>query len=162
MTGATTPTPPTRHFRSERGQVAGVETIPFAILVFVAGLLLVVNVWAVIDTRAAVDTAARDYLRAYTGAPDAATARARGRTAAEASLGERGRSGRRTIVDPTAPFGPCRPATVRITVEVPAVRAPFIGSIGTTTVESTQTELVQPWGDATAADDDRIPTPCDR
>lgn len=135
--------------RSERGQAAGIESVPFGILVFVAGLILVVNVWAVIDTRAAVDTAARDYLRAYTASDDLPSATARGRAAANASVSARsGAADRLVIHDPREPFGPCRPATVELEFEVPAIRAPFIGSIGMTTVSTTQTELVQPYGDA--------------
>ena len=32
--------------RSDRGQVGGIEVLPFGLLVFVVGTLLVANVWA--------------------------------------------------------------------------------------------------------------------
>src|SRR5690606_2186473 len=44
--------------RGERGQVAGIEALPFGLLIFVAGTLLVVNIWGVVDTKFAADTAA--------------------------------------------------------------------------------------------------------
>jgi hypothetical protein len=117
-----------------------------------------VNLWAVVDTRAAVDGAARDYLRAYTAATTGADARASGRAAALAALGTR-HGDRLHIDDPSADFGPCRPATVTVRFEVPAIRAPFIGSIGTSTVTATQTELVQPYGRAIDEGGD-APDPC--
>ena len=149
-----------RRARGERGQAAGVETIPFGILVFIGGLLLVVNLWAAVDTRTALDSAARDYLRAYTSSATSASARARARDAAVASM--RGRSGteRVRITDPAEPFGPCRPATVVLELDVPSLRAPFIGSIGTTTVTARQTELVQPYGRA-VDESATTPTACD-
>jgi len=147
---------------SEAGQAAGLETIPFGIIVFVGGLLLMVNLWAVVDTRAALDSAARDYLRAYTSSADSATGRRRGTAAVEASMtGRNGTAGSVRITNPAAPFGPCRPATVVLRLEVPAFRAPFIGSIGNTVVSTTQTELVQPFGTATDEGAALGATPCD-
>lgn len=149
--------------RDERGQAAGVEAVPFGVLVFVTGVLLAVNVWSAVDARVAVDGAARDYLRAYTGAPDGAAARDRGRSAAAASLAARRHAATRaTVTDPTEPFGPCRPATVVVEIDTPTIRAPFVGSLGTTTVRARRTELVQPHGVARDADDAIGPTPCDR
>jgi hypothetical protein len=139
------------HTRSERGQAAGVETIPFGILVFIAGLLLVVNVWASVDARMAADAAARDYLRAYTAAATVAEAQQEGAASARRSLAARiGASARATVAAPTQPFGPCLPATVRIDIRVPAIAAPFLGTFGERTVTATLTELVQPFGDARA------------
>ena len=146
---------------AESGQAAGVETIPFGILVFVGGLLLVVNAWAVVDTRAALDTAARDYLRVYGAASTSADGRTAGRAAARDSLAARSVGEHVVIVDPAEPFGPCRPATVELRLTVPAIRAPFIGSIGTTTVTATETELVQPYGVARDERAPDAPSPCD-
>lgn len=150
-----------RSVRSESGQAAGVESVPFGILVFVGGMLLVVNVWAVVDTRAALDSAARDYLRAYTSSPDSASARQRGGAAAHRSLDGRSSSEHLRIVDPAGPFGPCRPATVTLELEVRSLHAPFIGSIGTSVVSTTQTELVQPFADAIDEGSPTQRTPCD-
>jgi hypothetical protein len=51
--------------RDDRGQVGGIEALPFGLLVFVVGSLLVANAWAVIDAKIAVDAAARQAARAY-------------------------------------------------------------------------------------------------
>jgi len=132
----------------ERGQ-AGVETIPFGILVFIGGVLLVVNVWSVVDARMTVDSAARDYLRAYTGAARASDARSAGATAAHETVAARGRGAEPlAITAPREVFGPCRSATVTVTLDVAAVRIPFLGTIGSTSVSATETELVAPFGAA--------------
>lgn len=143
----------TCHWRGdERGQ-AGVETIPFGVLVFVSGMLLVVNVWSVVDARMTVDSAARDYLRAYTNAARADSARTEGMEAASQTVTARGRHGDKlTVTAPTDVFGPCRAATVTVHLEVPAIRLPFLGSIGTTDVSATETELVAPYGSAIGPD----------
>ena len=59
-------------WRDDRGQVAGIEVLPFGFLVLVAGTLLVVNAWAVVDAKFAVDAAVREAARAYVEAPDEA------------------------------------------------------------------------------------------
>lgn len=138
--------------RDERGQ-AGVETIPLGIMVFVAMTLLLVNVWSVIDARMTVDSAARDYLRAYTGAALSAQARGEGAAAVARTIEARHRGGDTlTIAPPTQVFGPCRAASVTVTLEVPAIRLPFLGSLGTTHVSATQRELIEPYGSAVGPD----------
>ncbi|MEY2465047.1 MAG: hypothetical protein QOH64_3185, partial [Acidimicrobiaceae bacterium] len=52
-------------WRDEHGQVAGVEALPFGVLLFVVGALLVANAWAVIDAKMATDSAAREAARTY-------------------------------------------------------------------------------------------------
>ena len=47
------------------GQVGGIEALPFGLLVFVVGALLVANAWAVVDAKLAVDAAARQATRHY-------------------------------------------------------------------------------------------------
>ena len=143
----------------ERGQ-AGIETIPLGILVFVGGMLLVVNVWSVLDARMTVDSAARDYLRAYTNATTGAVGRAAGESAVRSTVASRGRRDAGVAIHaPSEAFGPCHPATVSVTLSLPAVRIPFLGSIGTTEVSSTETELVAPYGLAQGATIDG--TACD-
>jgi hypothetical protein len=43
---------------SDAGMVGGIETLPFGLLVFVVGSLLVAQAWAVVDAKLAVDAAA--------------------------------------------------------------------------------------------------------
>ncbi len=61
------------NWSDDGGQVAGIETIPFGILLFVIGALLVANAWAVIDVKMAVTSAAREAARTYVEAPDHVT-----------------------------------------------------------------------------------------
>ena len=91
------PTGPTR-LAGDGGQVAGIEALPFGVLIFVVGALLVSNLWAVVDAKIVVDAAAREAVRAYVEAPDATTGAAgRGvaarwsaaRASARAALGRR-------------------------------------------------------------------------
>ena len=74
--------------------VGGVEILPLALLVFTAGMLLVMNGWAIVDARLAVAGAAREAVRTAVEAPDAGTAFACGRgggTARARGLGPSGR-----------------------------------------------------------------------
>lgn len=129
--------------RDDRGYAGGVETIPFGILVFISFTLLIFNVWAVIDARMVAGSAAREYIRGYTESPDRATARDTAADAARTVLSAHGRNPSGLTIDvPTERFGPCQRATVTLTMVVPAVRAPFVGSIGTSTVRATASELV--------------------
>ena len=49
--------------RREQGFVAGGEVLPFGVLIFVLGTLLLVNAWAVIDAKFAVSSASREAAR---------------------------------------------------------------------------------------------------
>jgi hypothetical protein len=50
--------------RDEGGAVGGLEVLPFGLLIFVVGILLVVNAWAVVDAKLAAEAAAREAARA--------------------------------------------------------------------------------------------------
>ena len=129
--------------RDDRAFAGGVETIPFGILVFISFTLLVFNLWAVIDARMVAGSAAREYVRAYTEAADRADARRTGAVAAATVMTAHGRNPAALRIDvPVEGFGPCERATVTVTMTVPAVRAPFVGSIGASTVSATSSELV--------------------
>ena len=150
--------------RGERGQAAGIETIPFGILVFVGGLLLVVNAWAVVDHRGAVDAAASAYLRAYTAAPSLDAGRVAGEDAARRSLGDRRSLADHLVIShPAESFGPCRVATVTVSMDVPMVRMPFLGEFGETTVSVSAVDLIQPFARTvgSAADRNLRGTVCD-
>lgn len=148
----------------ERGQAAGLETVPFGVLVFVGGVLIAVNAWAVVDHRAAVDAAASAYLRAYTAAPSPELARAAGADAARRSLGNRVAAAQELeVVAPREVFRPCRVATVVVRLRVPVARVPFMGDLGDTTVEARAVDLVQPYGttDLSAEERSLAGTVCD-
>ena len=46
--------------RGDAGMVGGIEVLPFGVLIFVVGSLLVANAWAVVDTKFMVTSAARE------------------------------------------------------------------------------------------------------
>lgn len=133
--------------RSERGAVAGLEGVVFGALILVAGAIVVVNAWAVLQSRRTLDGAAREYLRAYTESDDPDTALTTARHALDAVLtgehraGLRGSQVRIDEPDPSR-FGPCAEASVVLSAEVPAARVPFIGEVASTKLHVTHTELV--------------------
>jgi hypothetical protein len=144
---------------SERGMVAGGEALVFGTLVLLAGALVLVNVWSVIETRAAVDAAAREYLRAYTRADDRDHALDAADLAARAALAARDTPLRTLrIVEPAAAqFGPCGRAEVTLIATVPAARVPFVGEVAATEVRVTHAELLGAHEEVTPHDrfDDR-------
>jgi putative hemolysin len=150
---------PTGGRRDDRGQVGGIEALPFGILVFVAGTLLALNVWAVIDAKLAVDAAARAATRHFVEAEVATTG---GTDDAErAAVG----AGLDTIEayghDPTQAtvelsrlaaaggqngFTRCARATFTAQYHVPALTIPWIGGFGDGfDVTSSHSELVDPF-----------------
>lgn len=67
--------------RGERGAVAGLEGVLFAVLILVTGTLVVTNSWSVLQVRRSLDGAAREYIRGYTQAADPTAAQRDGRIA---------------------------------------------------------------------------------
>ena len=150
--------------RGERGAVGGLEALLFGFLVLLGGAGLMVNTWGVIETRTALDTAAREYLRAYTAAADPASAARAGSEAARRVLAERGTPLRDLAVDAPDPtlFGPCQPVEVTLSAEVDDLRVPFIDRLGPSTVSVTGAELVDAHREMTpGARHDAEATPCD-
>lgn len=140
--------------RTDAGQVGGIEALPFGILVFVVGALLVANAWAVIDAKLAVDAAARQATRQYveadaSGDPEQsaidaglATVEAYGRDPANARIGLSGLEGSGAQQG----FTRCARATFRASYEVPALTIPWIGGFGDgIDVTSHHSELVDPY-----------------
>ncbi len=140
-----------RRGRGDRGAVGGIEALPFGLLLFVVGGLLVANAWAVIDAKFALTAAAREATRTYVEAPDAATAAADADAAARAAIAGFGRDPRRVHVsvpaDPAA-FTRCARVRIQVAYDVPAVPLPWIGGLGRgITVRAAHTELVDPYRD---------------
>lgn len=137
--------------RGERGQAGGMEVLPFGLLVFVAGTLLLVNIWGVVDTKFAADAAAREAARwvveSAGRAVPADAIRAGATTVAEATMADHGK--RRPVqVDigpPGAAFTRCERITVAVETSVPAIRLPFLGGFGEPfAIRATHAELVDP------------------
>jgi hypothetical protein len=142
--------------RRERGQVGGIEVLPFGFLVFVAGTLLIANAWAVVDARFAVASAAREATRAYVEAPDgtAAVRDARARALETLDAYGRGEPERVTLDITTASDGFVRCGRVAITVtyRVPALAVPFTDGFGHgIRASATHSELVDPYRDGPEA-----------
>lgn len=138
-----------RRCRGDRGQVGGIEALPFGLLVFVVGTLLLANAWAVVDAKFATDAAARQAVRTFVEAtePDAALADAR--AAGLDAVDAHGRDPGRATVDPVgeAELARCARVTFEVVYEVPALSLPFIGGYGRAPfrVRSAHSELVDPF-----------------
>lgn len=127
------------------------EVLPFGLLIFVGGALLIVNIWGVVDAKFATDAAARESARWVVEAagrstsPDALRAGAT-RVAAD-TLADHGRHGPATVqVGPTgAAFVRCERIEVTVAIEVPVIRLPFMGGFGNAfDVRATRGELIDP------------------
>ena len=141
----------TLEHRGERGQVAGIEALPFGLLVFVVGTLLIVNLWGVVDAKFATDAAAREATRYIVESVrvdrDPAAVRAGAEEVADRTLADHGRRRRPTVVvDPTTgTFARCDRVVVTVSTSVPAIRLPFIGGFGDAfDVVASHSELVDP------------------
>jgi hypothetical protein len=139
-----------RRWRDDRGQLAGIEALPFGILTFVVGMLLVVNAWGVVDAKQATTSAAREAVRAYVEAPDEATAVEAANQAARRSIEGHGRNPDRTTVvirhADGRSFGRCTRVVVTVHHPVPALRLPWIGGYGHAfDVTTSQSEVVDPY-----------------
>ena len=139
------------NWRDERGQVAGIEALPFGVLLFVVGALLVANAWAVIDAKMATDSAAREAARTYVESRDHDTGLLDATNAARDAIAGQGRDADRLVLrGPSSAdeFARCNRITFSATYVVPAIALPFIGGFGNgITVTSSHTELVDPFRD---------------
>jgi hypothetical protein len=133
--------------RDERGQLAGAEALPFGLLVFVVGVLLVANAWAVVDAKMAVSAAAREATRAYVEAPAGSDPMARAQDAARAAMEGAGRDpSRLTLVPLDADFSRCAEVRFEARYPIPALTLPFIGGYGRGfTAVARHAEIVDPY-----------------
>lgn len=151
----------TRRRGGDRGQAGGIEVLPFGLLVFVVGTLLVANAWAVVDAKLAVDAAAREAARRFVeadvpAAGDFGDAEAAARRAGYEALAAHGREEARSSVELTALESPggvagftrCARATFTASYDVPVLRLPWIGGFGSgLDVTSRHSELIDPFRD---------------
>lgn len=149
--GARVP-PPARVRRGghgERGAIGGLEVLPFGFLLFLVGLLFIVNVWSVIDAKLAAGAAAREAARAAVEATDDADARMTANDVAHETLLAHGRAHRdRTTVITSfdGSFGRCTRVTVTVTYRVPAAVLPWIGGLGDgVDAVASHSEVVDPY-----------------
>jgi hypothetical protein len=123
------------------------EVIPFGLLTFVVGTLLVANAWAVIDVKMAVSAAAREATRAFVEAPTEADAPARADAAARSAIAGAGRDPARLVLTPLdAVFARCETVRYEASYQVPAVKVPWVGGFGAGfTASARHAEVVDPY-----------------
>jgi hypothetical protein len=145
----------------DRGQVGGIEVLPFGLLVFVVGTLLIANAWAVIDAKLAADAAARQAARHFVeadvpAADDFRGAEGEARRAGYEALAAHGRERSRSTVELTrleapegrAGFTRCARATFTASYDVPVLHLPWIGGFGPgLDVTGRHSELIDPYRD---------------
>lgn len=139
------------HGRGDRGQVAGIEALPFGLLIFVAGTLLIVNIWGVVDSKFAADAASREATRYVVESArvdlDPSAIRAGAEAVAIRTLADHGHRRRTSVqVRPEqARLQRCERVQVTVSTRVPAIRLPFFGGFGDgIEIVATHTELIDP------------------
>jgi hypothetical protein len=132
---------------SEAGFVGGFEGLLFGFLLFVVGTLLVTHAWAVVDTKAATQAAARQAARTYAEAASPVAATAEADQAAAAALAGYGRNPRLASVRVTSgTFGRCHRITIEVSYPSPLLSLPWLGRVGSAeVVRSDHSELVDPY-----------------
>jgi hypothetical protein len=114
----------------DRG-AAGTEVLPFCVLIFVFGTLLLVNAWGVIDAKFAVTSASREAARTYAESDGGHAGEAAARAAADDAIRAYGRApGRLDLSEPEGAFVRCGSVTYTASYPVPAIKIPVIGGFG--------------------------------
>jgi hypothetical protein len=134
---------------NERGFVGGFEVLPFGLLVFVAGTLLITNAWAVYDAKVAASAAAREAVRAYVEADSSADAAQLAREAGLEAIAGHGRDPMRAEIEwAVGPdFRRCALNTIVVHYRVPTLTVPFVGAVGGGVVDTSgrHSEIVDPY-----------------
>ncbi|QYG93693.1 hypothetical protein HC251_15520 [Iamia sp. SCSIO 61187] len=139
----------------ERGS-AGAEVLPFCVLIFVFGTLLLVNAWGVIDAKFAVTSAAREAARTYAESDGGFAGEEAARDAAEDAIASYGRTpSRMELSEPTGAFVRCGTVSYTASYPVPALQIPVIGGFGrafdVTSSHSTRIDRLRAGLDAASA-----------
>jgi len=140
-----------RRLHGDAGQVGGIEALPFGVLIFVLGSLLVANAWAVVDAKFATDSAARQAARTFVEGTEPSEALRAAIEAGRQSIEGHGRDPDHAVI--TAQGVPrlvrCERVSFTASYTVPALSLPLIGGFGRSPfhVRSTHSELVDPFRD---------------
>ena len=142
--------------RDESGQMAGIEAIPFGLLTFVVGVLLVANAWAVIDAKMAVSNAAREATRAFVEAPADGDPVSLAEGAARQAMQGAGRNpALLTVTRIEGDFARCATVRFEASYPIPAIRVPWLGGFGAGfTVTARHAEIVDPYRSGLPASED--------
>lgn len=136
-----------RRLRGEAGFAGGLEAVVFGLLVFVAGSLLLVNAWAVVDANLAAANAAREAVRAFVEATgDVEVARAHASAIALEVIEGHGKDPSRARLEWSGDLERCATVTATVSYSVPTVFVPWLhvfgGDIRTSAHHS---EIVDPY-----------------
>ncbi len=127
--------------------MGGIEVLPFGLLIFVAGALIIVNAWAVIDAKLTVEASAREATRSFTEADDVRTGDRLALVAARSVVEGSGRDPDRLVLQRRGNrLVRCAVVEYRAQYRVAAITIPFIGSYGRgTTVTGRHSDVVDPF-----------------
>lgn len=136
----------------ESAQAAGAEAIAFGLLIFVVGVLLVANAWAVVDAKLAMSAAARQAVRAFVEAPTGSDPLALAEEAAREAVEGHGRDPNRLALRlVSGELTRCSLVRFEASYLVPAVSVPWVGGKGDGfTATSRHSEIVDPYRDDVA------------
>jgi hypothetical protein len=135
--------------RDENGQLGGLEGLAFGVLVFVFGTLIVINAWAVVDSKLAAAAAAREAARAFVESADLRSADSAALQAASDAIEGYGRDPDRMEIrrDDTS-FGRCERVTFTVEYKVSLGAIPFLDRpAGTFVAGARHSEIVDPFRD---------------
>lgn len=132
--------------RGQHGFVGGAEVLPFGVLIFVVGTLLVANAWAVVDAKLAAQAAARETARSYVESDGSAAAVDEATEQGRQAVAGMGRDpDRLELTLEGGPFERCARVVVTASYAVPSVTLPIIGGFGRTfEVIGRHSEIVDP------------------
>lgn len=138
----------------QAGQAGGIEAIALGLLVFVVGVLVVANAWAVVDAKMAMSAAAGQAARAFVEARPGTDPLVAAEAAAREAVGGYGRDPDRLVLRLVeGRFARCELVRFEATYRVPAVSVPWLGGTGDGfTVSSRHARIVDPYRDGVPGD----------
>lgn len=137
-------TTPRGRLAGEEGYLGGAEVVPFGVLIFVVGILLLASAWGVIDAKQAAAGAAREATRAYVEGADGDAAWAAAQDAARKTLSSYGRTADRVERD-SDDFGRCEEVTIEVATSVELMALPMLDrDARSVTVTGAHSEIVDP------------------
>lgn len=155
-----------RYLSNEEGFAGGAEALPFGVLVFVIGSLLLANAWGVIDAKIAVSAAAREATRAYveSSGSTAEDAQLDADQAASMAISGHGRDASKMtlMLDGDSGYVRCAPVTFEVTYPVPTISLPWIKGLvpQSITVRASHSEVVDPYRSGVPTDESSVQAPC--
>jgi hypothetical protein len=139
MTGA-------RRLRGDAGQIAGIEAVPFGLLVMVVGILVTAHTWAVVNAKFVTAAAAREATRGYVEARSFDAGAAEAERAAQEVARRAGAGPAALTLRRTSPgFGRCVPSRFQAGIRVPAIAVPWRPDRIEVVVRADHAEVVDPY-----------------